>query len=198
MGGGRKCEFCKDQALDAAMRVFWQKGYLGASLSELTSAMGINKPSLYAAFGNKEQLFVAAAQHYINAYAVAPAQALEVENDSVSRKLANYLTAIAELQTNPDLPCGCFISIAASEAAGDGLPELAQKVVEEACTHSENLLTDFFQKQIDRGVLAADRSAELYSRYTLTFIHGMGSMARNGSSLADIQDVIDLAIKLYD
>ena len=60
MAGGRQRSFDKQQALENAMRVFWQKGFIGASLMDLTESMGINKPSMYAAFGNKEQLFIQA------------------------------------------------------------------------------------------------------------------------------------------
>ena len=65
MSGGRKIAFDKQHALAAAMHVFWKKGFSGASLADLTTAMGINKPSLYAAFGNKESLFI---QHYELSY----------------------------------------------------------------------------------------------------------------------------------
>src|ERR1700761_2872773 len=64
MRTGRPRSFCTDTALDRAMTVFWRKGYEGASLAELTEAMGINPPSLYAAFGNKEGLFRAVLERY--------------------------------------------------------------------------------------------------------------------------------------
>ena len=57
MAAGRPRSFCTEKALDSAMQVFWRKGYEGASMAELTEAMGMNKPSIYAAFGNKEELF---------------------------------------------------------------------------------------------------------------------------------------------
>src|SRR3954463_3624794 len=62
---GRPRKFDADQALDAALAVFWRKGYEGASLPDLTEAMGINRPSLYAAFGNKEELFRRAVDRYV-------------------------------------------------------------------------------------------------------------------------------------
>jgi AcrR family transcriptional regulator len=64
MTAGRRRSFDEAQALETAMRVFWRRGYQGTSLSDLTAALGINKPSLYAAFGNKEQLFARALAHY--------------------------------------------------------------------------------------------------------------------------------------
>ena len=66
MVSGRKREFDEQVALTAAMEVFWQKGYSATSLSDLTGRMGINKPSLYSAFGNKESLFIKATELYIN------------------------------------------------------------------------------------------------------------------------------------
>ena len=65
MAAGRPRAFDKEKALEAAMLVFWRNGYAGTSMADLTDAMGINKPSLYAAFGNKEQLFVAAVEQYM-------------------------------------------------------------------------------------------------------------------------------------
>ena len=68
MVAGRPRKFDKEHALEAAMLVFWRNGYSGTSLADLTNAMAINKPSMYAAFGNKEQLFKASLEQYINQY----------------------------------------------------------------------------------------------------------------------------------
>src|SRR5262245_59406118 len=73
---GRPREFDTDQALDRALEVFWRKGYEGASISELTEAMGINRPSLYAAFGNKEELFRKALDRYVQGPAAYTYEAL--------------------------------------------------------------------------------------------------------------------------
>ena len=92
MAAGRQREFDKQVALDAAMNVFWLNGYTGTSLSDLTDAMGINKPSLYAAFGNKEALFVRALNHYIDKHGSPHLEALRTAQGS-ERALREALTA---------------------------------------------------------------------------------------------------------
>ena len=89
MAGGRKREFDKQNALNAAMKVFWNKGYLGASLTDLTEGMGINKPSMYSAFGNKEKLFLEATQYYIDHHAKPHAELLSEPGIDISRRVEN-------------------------------------------------------------------------------------------------------------
>src|SRR5206468_5468727 len=102
---GRPCEFDKDKVLERALQVFWQKGYEGTSLSDLTRAMGINRPSLYAAFGNKEALF----QKALDRYAGGPASYVrEALNEPTARAVAERLLhESAEVQTDPRYPPGC-------------------------------------------------------------------------------------------
>src|SRR5215212_1579071 len=96
---GRPREFDIDQALDRALKVFWRKGYEGASLPALTKAMGINRPSLYAAFGNKEALFRQAIDRYIDGPA---AHAREALNESSARAVVERLWfGSIDLITNP-------------------------------------------------------------------------------------------------
>src|SRR6266481_5755440 len=103
---GRPRAFDVDQALEAALKVFWAKGYEGASLPDLTRAMGINRPSLYAAFGNKQSLFKKALQRYINGHASYVQDAL---NQPTARSVAEKLLqgAVRNL-TNPNNPRGCL------------------------------------------------------------------------------------------
>ncbi len=89
MAGGRKLEFDKEQALEAAMCVFWKKGFVGASLSDLTEGMGINKPSLYATFGNKEALFIQATQHYLDKYSKPKTELLQTDAEAKTLGLSN-------------------------------------------------------------------------------------------------------------
>src|SRR2546425_106227 len=104
---GRPRAFDTDRALDRALRVFWQKGYEGTSLSDLTRAMDINRPSLYAAFGNKAALF----RKVLDRYAEGPASYVrEALNEPTARAVVErLLRGAARLQTDPRNPRGCLI-----------------------------------------------------------------------------------------
>ena len=99
---GRPREFDADEVLDRALEVFWRKGYEGASLSELTEAMGINRPSLYAAFGNKEELFRKALDRYADGPAAYTREALNAP--TARGVLERLLHGAAEALTHPDYP----------------------------------------------------------------------------------------------
>ena len=128
---GRPRAFDVDKALSAAMKVFWKKGYEGASLPDLTKAMGINRPSLYAAFGNKEALFRKAMERYIDGTACHVSEALaEPTARGVVKKM---LLASIELVTNPRNPRGCFMVQSALACGEDADPlrrEMAKRRAE--------------------------------------------------------------------
>src|SRR5687767_6665585 len=103
---GRPRAFDTDKALDHALLVFWRKGYEGASLSELTKAMGINRPSLYAAFGDKKALFRKALDRYMEGPAAYVREAL---NEPTARAVVERLLGgAADLLTDPRTPQGCL------------------------------------------------------------------------------------------
>src|SRR5919106_255484 len=117
MAVGRPRAFDKDEALDQAMEVFWRKGYEGASLSDLTKAMGINPPSLYAAFGNKEGLLNAALDRYAEQRKGFLRTAF---GEPTARKVAEcLLRGVAEFHTDPANPPGCLFT-QGGLACGDG------------------------------------------------------------------------------
>ncbi|MCU1641184.1 MAG: putative TetR family transcriptional regulator [Nocardia sp.] len=106
MPGGRPRSFDPDTALDRALEVFWRHGYEGASLADLTAAMGINKPSLYAAFGNKEDLFGKVLTRYLDgpgAYATAA-----LNEPTVRAVIERLVHGAVELTTAEDAPRGCL------------------------------------------------------------------------------------------
>src|SRR3954468_965037 len=106
MPSGRTRQFDVEEALARAMDVFWRRGYEGASLPELTAAMGINRPSLYAAFGNKEALFRKAIDRYVDRTA---AQVREALGEPSARGVVERLfRGSVELITDPGNPRGCF------------------------------------------------------------------------------------------
>src|SRR5215470_7382891 len=115
MAGGRPRAFDVDEALDRALEVFWRQGYEGTALSDLTAAMGINRPSLYATFGNKEALFRKVLDRYADGPAAYAARALELPR---ARDVVEALVYGAiELTTGPDTPLGC-INVRTAQACG--------------------------------------------------------------------------------
>src|SRR5215475_5635865 len=104
---GRPRGFDTEKALDEAMEVFWRRGYEGATIAELTNAMGINPPSLYVAFGSKEGLLKAALDRYTQRHNEFMAEALGAP--TVREFIERMLLRIADLQTDPDNPPGCLL-----------------------------------------------------------------------------------------
>ncbi|MCX7290974.1 TetR/AcrR family transcriptional regulator [Janthinobacterium sp.] len=117
---GRPRTFDADEALDCAMKVFWEKGYEGSSLPELTKAMGMNRPSLYAVFGNKEQLFHKALERYSDTRMRFFDAALE--QPTARQVVEALLTQYVDAQTMPDGPHGCMGVNAALACSDDALP----------------------------------------------------------------------------
>ena len=198
MAGGRQLQFDKDKALEEAMFVFWKKGFLGASLSELTTAMGINKPSLYAAFGNKEELFVNATEFYLSKYASPHVAFLNEQEQSLSERVKAYLLSMATMLCNSSTPSGCFIAVAANELAGESLPEKASQTIIYAGNYAETYLVDFFTAEKDKGNLTTDIEINELTLLLITFMHGLSSVARTGKSQQQLQSIIDIFVtRLY-
>src|SRR3982751_3867923 len=126
MTRGRPRNFDPDKALDRALKVFWKKGYQGASLPDLTKAMGINRPSMYAAFGNKEELFRKALERYAAGPACYVREALDAPTArAVAEQLLN---GAVEMMTNPKNPRGC-LAVQGALACGDEAQGVRKELV---------------------------------------------------------------------
>lgn len=194
MAGGRKLEFDKSQALDAAMRMFWAKGYQGTSLSDLTGAMGINKPSMYATFGNKEALFIQATNHYLEHYAKPKTECLYEPGKPLKHRLKNYLMAVMNGQCDERFPKGCYLSLTVGEAGGDGVPIEAQATVEEAGSFPLNNLENFLTTDSEAKELGLDADAKERALFLVTILNGTAALARSGLLAKDLEPVIDRAL----
>jgi AcrR family transcriptional regulator len=193
--GGRRRTFDEEQALDAAMRVFWHKGYVGTSLSDLTEALGINRPSLYAAFGNKEQLFASALSRYGRRYGLPHAQRLSRPPDAPLRqRLRAYLLSVARMLTDPVLPGGCLIAHSSCEAGGGNLPPEALRTLAGLRRETRSMLAEVFQREQAAQNLSAERDPDEMASYFMTLMMGMAAMARGGADLAELEPVIALAV----
>ncbi|WP_223787974.1 TetR/AcrR family transcriptional regulator [Marinicella meishanensis] len=198
MAGGRQRSFDKQQALEQAMRVFWQKGYVGASLMDLTTSMGINKPSMYAAFGNKEQLFILATQNYLQNYAADHAVFLHQPDTPLITRLKNYLMSAVASQCGKDGPKGCYLSVCVTEAAAEDMPAAAQQTIHQAKGLAEQTLTQFFQQAQAEQQLSETHDPVVLAQYFVTWLHGTAAMARADKCLTELEATIDLALKVIE
>ncbi|MEV5596650.1 TetR/AcrR family transcriptional regulator [Streptomyces sp. NPDC052496] len=188
---GRPRGFDADQALERAMTVFWEQGYEGASLTDLTGAMGITRKSMYAAFGNKETLFRKALERYTEGPASYAARALELPS---AREVATaFLAGSVDTTTRPGCPAGC-LGVQGSLAAGD-----SGRVARDALTawreDGVTRLRDRFQQAVDEGDLPPGADPELLARYVMTVANGIAVQAAGGAGRSELQQVADAALR---
>lgn len=190
---GRPREFDPDEALAAALRVFWTRGYEGASLTELTEAMGITRPSLYACFGNKEALFNKALDLYESEKLAYMARAIEAPS---ARGVAEALLqgALQNQMSNCD-PKGC-LGVISSVACGAEAEPIKQAVIARRKA-SETALIDRFQRAIDEGDLPAHVDAAGVARYVIAILMGMNVQAGSGATCEDIRRLVDTALAMW-
>lgn len=193
---GRPRNFDRDEALARAMELFWRKGFAGASLSELTAAMGINPPSLYAAFGSKEELFGEAVSLY--GRTESPEIWLAIEQATTAREAFDgFLRATALAFTQPDKPRGCLIVLGAlhaddtgSEAVGAALRGMRADNVAD--------LARRLRRAVAEGELAAGMDCDGVASFYVTVQQGMSIQARDGASRETLLAVADGAMAAWD
>jgi len=177
---GRPRSFDYDAALRQAMHVFWTMGYDGASLRDLKGAMGITGPSLYAAFGDKRELYLKTIDHYRDAEGCAPLVAFEAEED-IAAAIRAFLVEIIDSATGHESGAkGCFLASSVATTAGqvDGVSERLQAAIEEA----QARLTARFEREVETGTLPEGFPSE--ERAALLFDIRQGYMFRGRAGVA--------------
>ncbi len=188
---GRPRAFDAEEALEKAMVVFWSQGYEGASLADLTEAMGISRKSMYAAFGNKERLFRKALQRYSEGPGAYVAQALLAPT---AREVAMaFLTGAVQANTRPGWPTGC-LGVQGALAVGE-TGQVARDTLREWRAHGQQLLRDRFQRAVEEGDLAADADPEWLALYVMTIANGLAVQASGGAACDDLQRVADTVLR---
>jgi AcrR family transcriptional regulator len=193
MARGRPREFDAEQALDRALEVFWRKGYEGASLEDLTEAMGINRPSLYAAFGSKEELFRLALDRYAEGPAGYVTDALEQPS---ARAVAEaLLRGTVSLLAKRRGPRGCLM-VQGALACGDEAESVRRELAARR-TAAEVMIRKRLEQALTDGDLAAGSCAADLARFLVTVMRGMSVQAAGGASRGELTRVAELALRAW-
>jgi AcrR family transcriptional regulator len=190
MPGGRPREFDVDEALGRALDVFWRQGYEGTSLSDLTEAMGINRPSLYTAFGNKEQLFAQVVDRYLNGPAAYAAAALRLPR---ARDVVEAL-AYGAIELTADSR-GC-LNVRCAQACGPEADSIRQAAVERRKA-DEAALRRRLERARASGDLPPDASPADLARLVTTLTDGIAVQAASGASRSQLRRVVDTALRAW-
>jgi AcrR family transcriptional regulator len=193
MPSGRLRQFDADEALDRALEVFWARGYEGATLPELTKAMGINRPSLYAAFGNKEQLFHKA----LDRYQTGPQSFV---NEALKKPTARAVveaifSGFVHMQRHRNSSRGCMIvsgALVCGEEAEPVRRELARLRQVTVVT-----LRERFDRAVHEGDLPGGTDCASLARYVATVLNGLAVQAASGAIEKELQKVAAVAMRAW-
>ena len=191
---GRPREFDRDAALEAAMLLFWRKGFTAASMSDLCDAMGISSPSLYAAFGSKEALYLEAVEYY--ARTIGPPVWDKLAGGATARAgIENLLIAWTEsLPKSRATPAGCMALLA---AVGDEWPATIVRVVKKVRLEMLGTLRSRLETAVAKGELTASTDIDGLSRFYLSVFQGMAVQAKDGATSAELRSVAAAAMAAW-
>lgn len=190
---GRRREFDVAQALDAALCVFWRKGYEGASYTDLTQATGVERPALYSAFGNKEALFRRALERYYEHYMDFIPVALE---QPTSREVAAHiLRSAVELNTRYPDHTGCLGILGALAGSDDAEP--IRRALVDARAAGEASLRERFEQAKEDGDLPETANCAALAAFVCAVLHGIAVQAKAGFSREILDAVVDQALSTW-
>jgi AcrR family transcriptional regulator len=188
---GRPAAFKKDVALDVAMRLFWERGYEGTSMADLSQAMGIHPSSIYAAFGDKQELFALAAKRYADVPAQYMVSALEQPT------LRGFIFAAfdntVEFLGSKEHPSSCFTLTAALSCGGDTEP--AKALMREMRLQNEAAIKSRLLKARKAGEFPKDENVDDYTRYLSSLLSGLAIQAANGLTRSELKRTAELALR---
>ena len=187
----RPKEFDREKVLDRATRLFWERGFSGTSISDLEAAMGIGRTSIYAAFGAKEDLFIAAIDHYDATYSIKLRNALTSELP-VRDAIALHFDELLKAFDDPDLPLGCLVTNVAVE--GDrGTTRMGRRIAASITRAEDTFYRVLRTAQVDGEI---DRGADVraISRYLVASGHGLSALAKAISDIGALRDIVNVIL----
>ena len=193
MAMGRPRAFDRDKVLDQALHVFWERGYEGTSIADLTEAMGINPPSLYAAFGNKETLFREALDRYearrdeIMAEAFAALTAREA--------MTRLLEGTADRLSDKDKPRGCLM-VQGALCGGEECDAVKRDLASRRAA-GEAMIRERLKRAKREGELPKDADPAALARFVSTVMQGMAVQASGGATRKELRAIADMALRSW-
>lgn len=181
---GRPRGFDRDAALERAMRLFWSKTYEGTSLADLTAAMGINAPSLYAAFGSKDALFRAAVAHYADHHGTEIWRSLR-DVPAIDAAVERFLHETARSYTMPGDPPGCMIVLGTQHASDESDP--VHRELRARRRAGLDMIIERLGRAVSEGELPAGFDVAGAAAFLLSVQTGMSILARDGADYAQLE-----------
>lgn len=191
---GRPRRFDTDEALDAAMRLFWMRGYEATSMADLVEALGMNRASIYAAFGDKETLYLTVLERYGARFGEAPVQALTTLDDP-REAITQFLMRTTDHLGDPGQPRGCLVTSAIIEGPVDS--ERVARTVAEGVARLETTLYDLLRRAQAVGALPTDADPRALARYFVGVSQGMSVMAKLSSDPGVLRDIARSAMAAW-
>jgi TetR/AcrR family transcriptional repressor of nem operon len=192
MAGIKK--FDRHDVLDRAMAVFWERGYEATSIQALLQKMGLNRGSLYATFGDKQQLFLAVLDQYAQKVSTAMLQALE--DTDPRRAIAQMFAALLRRTSDPSWPRGCLNTNTALECPGSG--DAITRTITERLGQQESALYHVLHRAQVAGALDRAQDCRALARFFVGVAQGVNVVHKAGADLATLQDIVAIALRALD
>lgn len=191
---GRPREFDKDKALESAMLTFWRNGYEGTSLTDLTTAMKINRPSLYGTFGDKENLFFQVLERYLATYGTQGVRQLS-QYSSIEMAIAAFFNCVVEQLTNSQLPPGCLIANSTLECGGNRFEAIGRRL-NQCHAETEAALYQRLRLAQTQGQLPESEDVQALAQFFTATMLGMAAIARTNPDPVMIRQLAKTALRV--
>ena len=176
------------------MSIFWEKGYDGTSMSDLTAATGMAKPGLYATFGDKEAIFARALNHYFDTLGAPMLQDFSNHPGNARSAIRSILESVAEAVTGGDYPCGCFVANSLVESSH--LPDSLGALSKEMDDRRRDTFLARLEKAKDKGEFPEDANIRDLAEFLSGQVLAMAVMGRAGADRPTLKRFVDTAMSI--